>query len=642
VYGGKPSGDLLPAWKRTEKHQKLDDGRRRHAITHADPATGLEVTCDLTLYADFPDAEWVLTLRNGGSRDTPILQKVRPLDLAGELSTTGKLVLHYANGSTASPTDYQPFDEPLRPGADLVLASSGGRSSNGRFPFFNLDWGEGGLAGAIGWSGQWQLRAARDKQRGFQLQARQQVTHFLLHPGESVRTPRILLIGWQQDRLRGHNMLRRLIYRWHTPLLGKEKPLPPTQCNTWFPVGDNGGNANEKNQVELLEAYAGLGIEYLVMDAGWYGTSPAWWANVGTWVPRRDTFPRGLGPVGAAAKRAGIRFGLWFEPERVRPGSQLDREHPEWLLKTDEKTDRLLNLGLPEAQQWFVELISRYVEEVPLGYFRHDFNIDPLPFWTKADAPDRAGISEIRYVEGLYKVWDTLRTRHPRLMMEGCASGGRRIDLESITRFHTYWKADLYGNLLANQCHVYGANLYLPSNYFNTPLFDLPSRDNRRGHPYTDPAVFDLPDNPYAFRSLLGGALCCGWDPRIEGFDRDLARARIDRFKALRPLTVGDFYPLLPYSLERSHWMAYQFHRDDLQEGMALVFRRAASPYAAVDVALRGLEPERQYEVTCEGLAEPGDLAGRKTGHALGRKLRVTIDRAAGSALIRYRPVADE
>ena len=85
----------------------------------------------------------------------------------------------------------------------------------------------------------------------------------------------------------------------------------------------------------------------------------------------------GLTAAGAAAKRAGIRFGLWFEPERVRPGSQLDREHPKWLLKVDEKADRLLNLGLPEAQQWFVELISHYVDEVPLGHFRHDYRPAP-------------------------------------------------------------------------------------------------------------------------------------------------------------------------------------------------------------------------------------------------------------------------
>ena len=106
-----------------------------------------------------------------------------------------------------------------------------------------------------------------------------------------------------------------MVYR-HLPTLSGRKPLPHVQCNSWFPVGNDGGRANEANQIELLRAYAPLGIEYLVMDAGWYGTTADWGANTGTWTPRKDAFPNGLEPVGHAASKAGIRFGMWFEPER--------------------------------------------------------------------------------------------------------------------------------------------------------------------------------------------------------------------------------------------------------------------------------------------------------------------------------------
>ncbi len=637
-YGERHSRELLAGWKRTVEQRASGDGRQQCVVTYTDPVTNLEVVNEVTLYDELPAAEWMIVLRNAGNQDTPILEKIQPLDLQLDVAQGGEIVLHYANGSTCSPTDYQPLDHPLKPESEIVLQSVGGRSSNGRLPFFNLDWGSGGLVGAIGWSGQWQCRLARDAGNHLTVEAGQQTTRYLLHPDESVRTPRILLVGWSGDRFRGHNDLRRIIYRYHTPLLAGEKPLPPTQCNTWFPVGDDGGKASEQNQIELLEAYRGLGIEYLVMDAGWYGTTPNWAENTGTWTPRTDTFPRGLKPVGEAARRCGIRFGLWFEPERIVPGTQLDREHPQWLLKVDESGNRLLNLGLPEAQQWFVDLVSRYVDEVPLGYFRHDFNIDPLPFWLKADPPDRQGITEIRYIEGLYKVWDSLRAKYPDLMMEGCASGGRRIDLESIGRFHTYWKTDLYGNLLANQSHVWGMNLYLPAHLFNTPLFDVSPTPLYPPSLVADAAVFDMRTNPYAFHSLIGGALCAGWDPRAAGFDRELAAARIREFKALRHLTVGDFYPLLPYTLEADQWIGYQFHREDLDEGLMLVFRREKSPYAAVDVALRGLTPKRLYELTFADGGPPR----RATGEELARSLRITIDRSPGSSLIRYRPAAVE
>jgi alpha-galactosidase len=635
-YGKRASREFMAGWKRSVENMPSADGRKRFTVRYVDPATGLELTNEVLFYDGYPAAEWMIFLRNTGSKDTPILEDIRPLDLHLSAVQGGEIVLHYANGSTCSPTDNQPFDQPLEPKGQIVLQPVGGRSSNGRLPFFNLDWGSGGLVGAIGWSGQWQLRAARDAGNRVTLQAGQQTTHFVLRPGECVRTPRILLVGWSSNRFDGHNALRRIVYRYHTPLLAGQRPLPPTQCNTWFPVGDDGGKANEANQVALLEAYKGLGIEYLVMDAGWYGVTANWAENTGTWTPRKDTFPRGLKPVGEAARRSGIRFGMWFEPERVVRGTQLDREHPAWLLKIDEPGNRLLNLGLPAAQQWFIDMVSRYIDEVPLGYFRHDFNIDPLPFWQKADAPDRQGITEIRYIEGLYKVWDALRARYPELLMEGCASGGRRIDLESIGRFHTYWKTDLYGNLSANQSHVWGANLYLPAHLFNTPLFDVSENPLYPPSPTADTALFDMRSSPYAFRSLIGGALCAGWDPRIQGFDRELAAARIREFKALRHLTVGDFYPLLPYTLQPDQWIGYQFHRDDLDEGLALAFRREKSPYAAVDVRLQGLKPKQVYELTFAD----GGPARRATGEELARPLRITIDRCPGSAMIRYKPLA--
>ena len=58
----------------------------------------------------------------------------------------------------------------------------------------------------------------------------------------------------------------------------------------------------------------------------------------------------------------------------------------------------------------------------------------PLDFWRGNDPPDRQGMTEIRYIEGLYALWDEPRGRHPGLLIDDCASGGRRIDLEMISR----------------------------------------------------------------------------------------------------------------------------------------------------------------------------------------------------------------
>jgi len=618
IYGGKPSSELLPGWKREREEGGAAEGVERHRVSYTDAATGLKVACDVKVYGEYPAVEWVLFFENTGQQDTPVLENILPLDLRITVSGRAPIVFHYANGSTCAPEDFGPIEEPIKGDSNVTLAPRGGRSSNGRLPFFNLDWGQGGLAGAIGWSGQWQLQARRIGNQ-LALRAGQQRTRLKLHPGERIRTPRILLVGWQGDRIDGHNMMRQIVYRYHTPLLSGRKPLPPTQSNTWFPVGNDGGKANAENQIELLRAYKPLGIEYLVMDAGWYGATPVWWENVGTWQPRPDTFPNGIQPVGKVAQEVGIRFGMWFEPERVRPGTQLDREHPEWLIQLDGQTNRLLNLGLPEAQQWFIDMVSRYIDEVPLGYFRHDFNMDPLPYWEHADEPDRVGMTEIRYIEGLYRIWDELRARFPDVMFEGCSSGGRRMDLESLGRCHTYWRSDLYGNSLANQGHIYGASLYLPGNYLNIPLFDTSEK-------------------PYALRSIFGGALCLGWDPREGDFPVERCKARVEQFKALRHLAVGDFYPLLPHSLEATHWTGYQLHRADLGEGMALLFRHEESPYLSLEIKLRGIDPDETYDVEFEDADRPRRLSGKK----LGEPIRVSVDEAPGSALITYKAVKEQ
>ena len=156
VYGGKPSAELLPAWRQTHAKQSAEDGRERHVATYTDPATGLEVTSEVTLFAGYPAVEWVLQFRNAGQADTPILENILPLDLAVGVPDKGSVVLHHAHGSTCAATDFLPIDEPVPPAAKIQLAPQGGRSSNGCLPFFNLQWPGGGLGrghrlvGAVG------------------------------------------------------------------------------------------------------------------------------------------------------------------------------------------------------------------------------------------------------------------------------------------------------------------------------------------------------------------------------------------------------------------------------------------------------------------------------------------------------------
>ena len=613
VYGGKASAELLPSWRRTHTHEPAANGRERHVVTWADPATGLQVDAEVTLFADFPAVDSVLRLRNTGAADTPIIESILPLDLGITVPDKGDVVLHHAHGSTCTETDFLPIDQPVPPKAKVLLAPHGGRSSNGRLPFFNLAWPGGGLVGAIGWSGQWQMQLTRNDGGGLRLTAGQQTTHLKLHPGESIRTPRILLVLWQgDDRFHGHNLLRRLLLAQYVPRLDGKPAVPLVTQNTWF-VFNTGNAVTEANQLDVIARMAPLGVEAYWLDAGWF--EGGWPSGVGSWTPKPDAFPRGLKPLGDAAHKAGMKFVLWFEPERVNPNSRIAKEHPEWVLRTG-SGDGLFNLGHPPARKWLTDHLSTCIADWGIDVYRNDFNIDPLTFWQKADPPDRQGMAEIRYVLGHYAMWDELRARHRGLAIDNCASGGRRIDLETVSRSVPLWRSDTQccGRPMPvwDQVQTAGLSLYVPLHAGGCWSFD-----------------------PYVFRSIATTGTNVCPDVRPADFPTAQAKAAIAEAKALRPFYLGDYYPLLPVTLDERHWCGWQLDRPELGAGVALLFRRPASPYPAVQVALRALEPATLYDVTFA----PGYAAAetrRMSGAALS-KLRVAIDASPGSMLIKYR-----
>ncbi len=630
TYGGKPSAQLLSTWQRKHSQEPASAGKERHVVTYTDPATALEVACEAVVFTEHPAVEWVLRLTNRGAKETPIIEGIRPLDLKIG-APRGDVVFHHARGSTCEATDFLPIDPAVAPKSEVRLAPKGGRSSDGALPFFNLEWGAGGLAGigggvvgaggglvatagglvgAIGWSGQWSLALRRNDGRNLELEAGQELTHFKLEPGESVRTPRILLVSWRgSDRLRGHNLLRRLLLSEYVARRKGEIDLPPVTQNTWFTFS-SGNAVTEENQLEAIRSMAPLGVECYWLDAGWF--EGGWPSGAGSWVPRQDAFPRGLRPLADAAHEKGMRFVVWFEPERVSAGTRIAKEHPGWVLHAG-PGDGLFNLGSREAREWLTEYLSKCIREWGIDVYRNDFNIDPLRFWRAADAPDRQGIAEIRYVEGLYAMWDALLERNPGLSIDNCASGGRRIDLETIRRSYPLWRSDTQccgrAMPIQDQAQTAGLSLWVPLHAAG---------------------VWDL--EPYTARSVVTTGFNLCMDTRAKDFSGEKARLAIDEVKRLRPLWLGDYYPLTVIQLDEGHWCAWQLDRPDLGKGFAVFFRRPRSAYASMEAGLKGLDAGARYEVTIEDARATRSLTGEELS-----RLKVEIGAAPGSALVVYR-----
>lgn len=596
TYEGRPSGELLGGWK----VEKLPN-----RTTWTDPSTGLRVTVEAVRYSDFPAIDWVLYFENTGSRDTPIIEDIQALDITLDAPPYR---LHKTNGAPANPTDFEVSEVALNPEHAEVMGGGGGRSSNKDFPFFKVETGMGSLIIAVGWSGQWQAKLECSDERKLHMTAGLEKTHFILHPGEKVRSPRMLLLHWEGDTLESNAQFRQLIYKHYAAKRNGKTPLPILFHNTAFTRG--GGWLNEcdaENQISLIKAYAPLGLEALITDAGWF--EGGWPAGAGNWTPRKDAYPEGMGPVAKSAKDHRMLYGLWFEPERVVSGTWIQKNHPEWVLASQKEPQDtyLLNFGLPEVQDYFFGIVKGFMDLPGFRFYRQDFNMDPLPYWRFSDPPDRQGITEIKYIEGLYAFWDRIARTWPDSIREECASGGRRIDLETIMRMHMHQESDYWFDNDVDQAHIWALSRYLPNSLFNTPLIRL---------------------DDYSFHSTLATSLIPGWIADAPDFDAERAKQLLDRYRELRHLLIGAWYPLTPYSRKPTDWLAMQFHRPDLNEGMILAFRRAECPDEALDVSLHGLDAKATYELS---------TGYRAKGAELMKGLHIAIEGKPGSELITYR-----
>ncbi len=617
-YDGVLSRDLLPGWQCMRRKGNVGSNRTLLTTEWTDARSGLRVTYDLKLFDDFPAAEWVLFIKNTGAVTTPIIEDVQAMDmfLGGVKGERGPFVVHRTNGAPSNPTDYEVSEVVLEQGKAQIMGGGGGRSSNKDFPFFRVDCGQNSVIIAVGWSGQWE--AALSSEEGpagprLHIRAGLERTHFRLLPDERVRTPRMLVLFHEGDPSSSNSQFRWLFYRHYAATYRGRKPDPILFCNTCFTRGGGWLNeCNEQNQMSLMKALQPLGVEAVITDAGWF--RGGWPSGAGNWDVDKAKYPRGMAPVAKTAKDLGMVYGLWFEPERVVEGTQIDRDRGDWVLRRKSGGDGggLLNFGLPEVQKYFFGIVDEYLRLPGFEVYRQDCNIDPLSFWRENDAPDRQGITEMHYIAGLYAYWDMIKARYPNALMEECASGGRRIELETIMRFHIHQKSDYWFDNVVDQASIYGLSQYLPNGLVSVPLNRL---------------------DDYSFHSTLASSLILGWIADGEGFDMGRARTITDTYREIRHLLNGDWYGLTGYSRDESNWLASQYHRADLDEGMVLAFRRKECREDTLRVQLKGLNPATTYEVrfTSTGRCE------LFTGEQLADALDLTISRTPGSDLILYR-----
>ncbi len=638
-YAGKAFSELECSVEKEET-----DGILTRVYTLPD---GLKITN--TLYKKGMAYEWVSSFENTSDRPSEVITELFDADISLPMSLekTKPFVSYQDNfkdvtavwapkGSVWSFDEFysfadrkieNSFEGHLYAGDKKTYSTSGGRSSQEQAPFFNVHKDGKGYIFAIGWTGQWNCEISRSED-AVMIKSKIEDTEFRLLPGEKIRTSSFVLMPYEGSVEKSQNLWRKTV-KEHFSLIGKEgRPeYGPLCAGVW------GGmkTSSVLYRIDTIKK-AEIPFEFIWMDAGWYGadTQPTpneyegdWWERSGDWTVSPLIHPNGLKDVSKAVHDAGMKFLLWVEPERVKPRAPIAKEHPEYFTPSPYSwtDDLLLDLGNEEAWNYCYETLSGLIESIGIDCYRQDFNMNPLAYWRQKDAPDRKGISEIKHINGLYRLWDALLERFPSLIIDNCASGGRRIDIETLRRSIPLWRSDYQcpavPHVSGTQCHHFSFNTWMP--FSGTGC----------GRAY----------DTYRIRSAYSAAMTTNYTfSETDAFGDDpekLAwlKERACEYLKVRPYMSEDFYPLTELSDREDIWFASQFDRPDKGDGALLIFRRERSPYPVITLELRAIDPDAEYtfyDVDSEGetLVSGSEL--------LEDGLTVSLDKFE-SALIFYR-----
>ncbi|MDR3199642.1 MAG: NPCBM/NEW2 domain-containing protein, partial [Planctomycetaceae bacterium] len=579
-YGGVASSELLPKWTFEEKIlNPLETAYR-----WTDPKTKFRVTATVRLFERFCAADWVLHFENGSNQDSLLLENVRTFDMTFPVGIGNEPVcIHTLNGDTYSEFTWLPAKYPLKPGETKTFAPAGGRPSNYAFPFWNVqnrnagdETVSKGFFIAIGWSGQWKTDFKRIDETNLAVAGGMETLSAILHPNESIRTPRVLIMPWETDRLTSQVLFRRLLMFEYAPKMQNGLPqqlLFVGQCFDRYYRKRTGWETID-SQKQFAQKLAEAGCNAYWFDAAWF---PVGFPNgVGNWFSDPVNFPNGVEELGKTVHDLGLKFVLWFEPERVAAGTQIAKEYSRYVFGGE--NGGLYKLNDPEAQKFLSDLLIKRIKEFGVDVYRNDFNIDPLHFWKQNEENNRHGITEIRYVEGHYEMWNRFRSEFPGLWIDNCASGGRRIDLETTTISIPLWRSDTCcfpGRPEWDQTQTLGITQYLP--VFSSVAWD---------------------SSPYTFRSAANMGAILQYDFLGNSYNSEQSKKSIQEAKIYQKFWYGDFYPLSEAKVGETDISAWQLHRSDLEAGLIYIFRQRQSPFISRELQLRAIEPDEQYSVT--------------------------------------------
>ncbi len=267
---------------------------------------------------------------------------------------------------------------------------------------------------------------------------------FTLKEGEVLEAPEAVMCysdsGFNLLSARLHEFVRENIVRgeWKH----KERPV---LLNSWEAAYFK---FDENKLAKLAKKGAEVGIELFVMDDGWFGKRNDDTTSLGDWMVNKEKLPHGLDGLCSKINKYGLMFGIWVEPEMVNVKSDLYEAHPDWCLENPDtphsegRHQRILDLTKKEVREYIIEAMSSVFSSANIEYVKWDMNRILSDVFSVNGDPGKTGEIAHRYVLGLYEVMGELTKRFPKILFEGCSSGGNRFDLGILCYFPQIWASD--------------------------------------------------------------------------------------------------------------------------------------------------------------------------------------------------------
>ena len=261
---------------------------------------------------------------------------------------------------------------------------------------------------------------------------------------ESFEAPEAVLT-YSPDGFNGMSRNMHRFVRNHVVRGEWKKKARPVLCNSWeacyFKI-------DEAKLLKLAKAARDTGVELFVMDDGWFTNRNDDKAGLGDWIVDTKKLPKGLSGIADKINELGLRFGLWVEPEMVSVNSELYRAHTDWVIQnkytlhSEGRNQRILDLTNTAVQDHLIETMTKVFKSANITYVKWDMNRPFSDVFSQTLPPERQGEVFHRYVLGLYRVMGELVKRFPKILFEGCASGGNRFDLGILAYFPQIWASD--------------------------------------------------------------------------------------------------------------------------------------------------------------------------------------------------------